>query len=312
MKKTLAAVLLAAVSAPAAAATATPPTFRLGDAAVPQSYELRLAIDPRQPRFGGEVHIAFRVARAMPVLWLNAEAIDIAQARFTRADRTLEARVLPAKRDFAGFEIDGGFPPGDYTADIRFEAPIEPLATRGLFREKEEGEWYAITQFEALSARRAFPSFDEPQWKTPWRIVVDAPAADRAVSNAPEESVADTPGRAGWKRHVFATTKPLTTYLVAFAVGPFEAVQGGKAGAHGTPLAYYTPKGRAEEARYAHEATPRLLGLLEDYFGIPYPFEKLDAVPIPATVGFGAMENAGMITYSSELLLAKPARETLG
>jgi alanyl aminopeptidase len=103
----------------------------------------------------------------------------------------------------------------------------------------------------------------------------------------------------------------MPTYLVALAVGPFDVVSGGTAGARNTPLRYYAPKGRGAEMRFVKESTPRLVELLEDYFGTPYPYEKLDTVSIPKTVGFGAMENAGMITYSSELVLARPHEETL-
>jgi len=313
MKKILAAVLLA-LAFPTAAQVPqdpAPPAFRLGDAATPRGYELTLAIDPREERFNGSVRIDFRLARAMPVLWMNAEKLDIAEATFTRAGEPHAARVITAKEDFVGFAIEGGFAAGEYVAHIRYTAPIESVATRGLFRQREGGEWYAVTQFEATFARRAIPSFDEPQWKTPWRVTIDAPSVDRVVSNTPEESVASAPGRAGWQRHVFAKTHPLPTYLVAFAVGPFDVVDGGKSPGSATPMRYFAPKGRAAEARFARDASPKVLGLLEGYFGIPYPFEKLDAVPIPATVGFGAMENVGMITYTSELMLARPSRESL-
>ena len=312
MKKPLSAALVTlflALPAAAAEIDAKPPAFRLGDAATPKAYDLRVAIDPREERFSGEIRITLHVNRDAPVLWLNAEALDIDAASFTSQGKTLPARTIPAAHDFAGFAVEGGFHPGDYVATIRFRGAIEPLDTRGLFRQREGGEWYAVTQFEAISARRAFPCFDEPNWKTPWRVTIDAPATDKAVSNAPEESVADVPGRSGWKRHVFATTKPLTTYLVAYAVGPFDIVEGAPAGR--TPLRYLAPKGHGADARFAREATPQLLAVQERYFGIPYPYEKLDSVPIPATVGFGAMENAGMITYASNLLLARPSRESL-
>ena len=314
MKKPLAAALASLfLSLPATAAESgpQPPQLKLGDAAAPKAYDLRLAIDPRQDRFSGEVRITMHVSRDVPVLWLNAEALDIDEATFETGGKAAKARTLAAAHDFVGFAVDGGFHAGDYVATIRFRGPIEPLDTRGLFRQREGGEWYAVTQFESISARRAFPCFDEPHWKTPWRVTIDAPAADKAVSNAPEESVGDVPGKAGWKRHVFATTKPLTTYLVAYAVGPFDIVEGAPGGEKRTPLRYLAPKGRGADARFARESTPQLLGVLERYFGIPYPYEKLDSVPIPATVGFGAMENAGMITYASNLLLARPSRESL-
>jgi len=131
------------------------------------------------------------------------------------------------------------------------------------------------------------------------------------ISNAPETRTGAAPGRDGWMRHEFAQTKPLPSYLVALAIGPFEVVEGGTAGAKQTRLRYLTQKGRADEARYAKEVTPRLLELLEEYFGMSYPFDKLDAVSIPQTTGFGAMENVGMITYASSIILATARDETV-
>jgi len=118
------------------------------------------------------------------------------------------------------------------------------------------------------------------------------------------------PGRAGWRRHAFAKTKPLPSYLVALAVGPFDIVDGGTAGKNRTPLRYLTPKGRGSETRHAREATPKILEALEDYFGMPYPFEKLDSVALPGNYSFGAMENVGLVTYGVSLILATPAQDT--
>src|SRR5439155_9476441 len=116
-----------------------------------------------------------------------------------------------------------------------------------------------VSRFGAITAGGGFPRFAEPDWKTPWRLTTDAPAADVVISNTPETRGAAAPGRAGWTRHEFAQTKPLPSYLVALAIGPFEVVDGGSAGAKQTKLRYLTQKGRADEARYAKEVTPRLL-----------------------------------------------------
>ena len=220
--------------------------------------------------------------------------------------------MVPGGEDFVGFEARGAeFTPGIALATIRYRGQLEPLSTRGLFRQEDRGDWYVVSQFEAISARRAFPCFDEPGWKTPWRVTIDAPAADVVVSNTPETKSGAAPGRTGWTRHEFGQTKPLPSYLVALAVGPFEVVDGGTAGARKTKLRYLTQKGRAEEARWAKEVTPKLLELLEDYFGTPYPFDKLDALSIPQTTGFGAMENVGLITYASSIILASAREETV-
>jgi alanyl aminopeptidase len=79
----------------------------------------------------------------------------------------------------------------------------------------------------------------------------------------------------------------------------------------GTPTRVIVPRGHLAEAAFAAESFPQLFVELERYFGIPYPFEKLDHIAIPLTVYF-AMENVGLITYGMPVLLAKPARPTRG
>ena len=181
-------------------------------------------------------------------------------------------------------------------------------STTGIFRQKTGDDWYAFTQFEATDARRAFPCFDEPSYKVPWRLALTIPKGDIAVSNTPvakEVSAGD-----GLRTVIFEETKPLPSYLVAFGIGPFDVVDAGRAGIKHTPIRMIVPRGQASEARYAVETTGQILALLEKYFGTPYPYAKLDNLVIPQTVRFGAMENAGLITCNERILLAKPAEET--
>src|SRR5262249_5259241 len=156
------------------------------------------------------------------------------------------------------------------------------------------GASYVYTQFESLYARRVFPCFDEPDSKVPWQLTLDVPAKLIAVSNTPvvrEQALGD-------KRRVeFAATKPLPSYLIAFGVGPFDIVDAGKT-TRGTPVRIVTMKDRGPEGAWAAKTTPRLIDLLEEFFGAPYPYEKMDMLAIPVTVGFGAMENVGLITFT--------------
>ncbi|HET7364175.1 MAG TPA: M1 family metallopeptidase [Burkholderiales bacterium] len=305
------AALVAATLAHAQDAKPQPPAFRLGDTATPLEYALELAIDPRATEFSGEARIAMRINRYTNVLWLNATKLTIESVRFEQENRTLPVAVVPGGEDFVGIVARGPhFQPGIALVTIRYRASYETVGSQGLFRQVDRGDSYVLSQFEPLYARQAFPCFDEPGWKTPWRMTIDAPADDVVVSNTPQLNVAPAPDRRGWTRHEFAQTRPLPAYLVALAVGPFEVVDGGTAGAKKTRLRYLALKGRGGETKWAAEVTPRLLELLEEYFGIPYPFEKLDALAIPQTVFFGAMENVGLITYASSLLLATPREET--
>ena len=215
MRAFVACCLCAAAALPTLAAaqdpaTRQPPAFRLGDAAAPSAYEVELAIDPKEKTFAGRIRIELRFNRATPILWLNGTHLDIEAAEFQQGGRAIQASVVPGGEDFVGFEARGEpFAAGPAVAVIRYRAPIEGVATYGLFSQQEGGEWYVISQFEAIDARRAFPCFDEPGWKTPWSLAIEAPAPNEVVSNSPEVRASDSAQRPGWKRHEFAATKPL-------------------------------------------------------------------------------------------------------
>jgi cytosol alanyl aminopeptidase len=284
----------------------TPPALRLGDSTTPLRYAARLAIDPARDDFEGEISIDIRINQASKIIWLNATEIKISTAKIELQTPSASIALTPIAGgdDFVGLQADAALPTGNAKITIQYMGKLEPLATYGLFKQKSGNDLYVVSQFEAYDARRAFPCFDEPGWKTPWQVTLDVPADLVAVSNTPQRTEEKLPNN--WKRLSFAPTPPLPAYLIALAVGPFDVVDGGTAGRKNTPLRYLAPKGRGAETSFAKENTPRILALLENYFGSPYPYEKLDSVTIPQTVGFGAMENVGMITYAANLLLAKP------
>ena len=197
-RKVAGALLLAAAFAVAAQEAPRPLGYRLGDAAAPVSYEARLAIDPSQPTFTGEVRIAFRVKGPTPILWLHATRLSIDSVEVTQGERRLEVEMASAGDDYLGLKVKGEpFAAGEGVATFRYRGPIEPLSLRGLFRLQEAGESYVISQHEETSARRTFPCFDEPGWKTPWTLTIDAPAKDIVVSNTPESRATEISGRPG-------------------------------------------------------------------------------------------------------------------
>src|SRR5262249_43712508 len=196
---------------------------------------------------------------------------------------------------------------GTARLEVRYRGHIDSKTATGVYRRRSGGDWYVFTTFTAIEARRAFPCFDEPRFKTPWQLTLHVPRAVTALSNT--RAVAEAAEAGGMKRVEFAPTEPLPSDLVAFAVGPFEVVDAGRAGENSVPVRIITPRGRASEAAAAREATPRLLSQLEEYTGIPYPFDKLDHLAL-IEGAFGAIENPGLITYQQRILLARPERDS--
>jgi aminopeptidase N len=290
---------------PPDAAPAPPPapTLRLPTTFVPRSYAARIRVDPRQPRFDGEIRIDATLAAASPVVWLDAERLTIDHAEAIAAGATVPLTATQTGRQFLELSAPHALPAGPVTLHLTYHGTLDDASSAGAFRQEVDGDWYAYTQLEALWARRVFPCVDEPGTKVPWQLTLEAPAGLVALSNTGVERQDELAG--GWIAYHFAKTHPLPSYLVAFAVGPFELVDAGRTRG-GAPIRIAAIKGRAKEAAFAARMTPRLVAALEDWFGIPYPYDKLDLVPIPQTLTFGAMENAGMITFASPIIEIDP------
>ncbi len=283
------------------------PKLRLPDSVVPVSYGVELTLDPAQPAFSGSIAIKVNVKQPVDVVWLNASGITIQDASIVSGSKHLAAKSIPGGDDFIGLQFDLPLPTGPAEIRIRYTGAVRQKDSSGIFKMEDNGNSYLYTQFESTDARAAFPCFDEPSYKVPWQLILNIPQTDTAISNtapAKEQTQGDR------KIYTFGQTKPLPSYLVAFGVGPFDFVDGGKAGRNGIPVRIVIPKGHADEAKYAAEVTATIITRLENYFNIPFPYDKSDQVAIPVTFGFGAMENAGMVTYAQNIILARPDRDT--
>jgi aminopeptidase N len=298
--------------APTVAAAPAPPApapaaFRLPGDVAPKHYALDLTLDPKADEFHGEVAIDLDVRRATGVIWLNATDLKIGEATLTRDAKPVAVRVVPGGEDFVGFVPDAPLEPGPARLTIRYQGGIDKTRSRGIYRVAEGDDWYIYTFFESTDARRAFPCFDEPNYKVPWKLTVRAPKALVVAANAAQTDAKDAPD--GMRAVTFADTPPLPSYLVAFVVGPFDVVDGGTAGNHGTPLRFIVPRGRGGELTYAAKATPKLVGHLEDYMGMPYPYGKLDVAVVPRY--WGTMEHPGIVALGQPISLIKPGEDTV-
>jgi alanyl aminopeptidase len=275
----------------------TPPKLRLPKMVVPVREAVAMNLSPARAEFSGRADIGIEIREPTDVIWLHALDLKITKAEITGA-RVVKI-VQP--EELLGLVLDHPLA-ASATLHLEYTGKLPSRDGRGAYRQEETGEWYIFTQFESTDARRAFPCFDEPSFKIPWRISIDAPERNLVFANTPET-------KHEGEHHEFAETRPLPSYLVAFAVGPFEVVDAGKAGRKPTPIRIIVPKGKSAEAAYAANVTGDILKRLEDYFDIPYPYEKLDHIAVPQKGG--AMENPGLITFGTSTMLGKPDEKSI-
>lgn len=286
-----------------------PPTGRLPEGVTPRSYDLVLAIDPAAERFSGEVTIEVELAEPRDTIWLHGQGQRVSAVEVRADGRAVagEWQPAPGTEGVVALRLPRPVGPGRATLAIQYDAPWDPNL-EGLYRVRVAERWYAFTQFESIRARLAFPCFDEPRFKTPFSIRVTLPDGQTAISNTRETGSAP----AGPGRHTvtYARTEPLPTYLLAFAVGPFDVREGPALPAPGgtapRPFRGVAPAGRGAELATALAETPRMVAALERLLGIPYPYDKLDVIAVP-DFRSGAMENAGAITFREQLLLLGPS-----
>src|ERR1700682_2957374 len=271
---------------------------RLPAVARPENYDLTFTPDLDKATFAGDESIAIRVLKPTSEITLNAIDIDFEEVSVTSGGGTQKAKVAPHKeRQMVTLSVEKPLAAGSATIHIKYTGIINS-EMRGLYLGKDDqGRKYAATQFEATDARRAYPSFDEPDYKATFDITAVADKGMVAISNYRVAS--DTPGPGDKHTVKFATTAKMSSYLAALVVGNFEYVEGS---VDGIPIRVYSTPGKKEMGKFALDAAEHIVGYYDKYFGIKYPYGKLDLVGIP-DFSAGAMENAGCITFREVILL---------
>ncbi len=294
------------------------PTGRLPQDVVPTKYTLWMQLVPTQDRFQGSVTIDLALQAPRAVVWLHAEGINFSNVRFVQGETETTARAEAAQGvpGVVGLHPERPLMPGTYSLKINYDAAFG-RQLRGLYRVDHAGESYAFSQFEATDARRAFPCFDEPVFKTPFDTTLVVRRTDVAITNGAQVESTDMPhadacteapcDTTPLKQIRFSTTQPLPTYLIAFAVGPLDVIEAAPIPANDVrpaalPFRAVSAKGKGGQLAYAIQQTPAIVAALERYTGVAYPYDKLDIIAVP-DFGAGAMENAGAITFREWLLL---------
>jgi aminopeptidase N len=197
-----------------------------------------------------------------------------------------------------------GDSPDDNVVQIQFTAPI---ATAGKaftrFEDKDDGSEYIYTLFVPMDANMAFPCFDQPDIKGQFYLRVTAPEEWVIISNSDIENLySSEPGK---RLSIFEPTKPISTYLFAFAAGPFARVHP-LSDLPGLYVRQSKYKKAAAEAEEVQEITKQGMDYLAEYFDQPYPFSKYDMVLIPG-FAYGGMEHAGATFLREESVLFRTA-----
>lgn len=283
---------------------------RLPRTVIPRHYAVELAPQLDEARFSGTVTVELDVTEPVATLVCNAIELDLHEVVLTDATGARQAATVTLDPGLERAELHLGsrVPAGPAHLSVRFDGTLNDKL-RGFYRSRFDGpdstsHTIATTQFEATDARRAFPCWDEPDLKATFDITLVAPADATVLScmSPVADEVIDG------DRHVrFATTPPLSTYLLAFVVGPLEATA--PIDVDGVPLRIVHPPGAADQTSYAAEVGEFALRFLTDWFGLPYPGDKLDLVAIP-DFAMGAMENLGCVTFRDVYLLADRERAT--
>ncbi len=271
---------------------------RLSQVATPENYKLVFTPDLEKATFEGDETISLNVLKPTSEITLNAVDIDFHDVTITSGGTSQKAKVtLEKEKEMVVLALDKPLATGPATLHITYTGILNS-EMRGLYLGKDDqGRKYAATQFEATDARRAYPSFDEPGYKATFDITAVADKGMVAISNYKVAS--DTPGPGDKHTVKFATTAKMSSYLAALVVGNFEYVEGA---VDGIPIRVYSTPGKKEMGRFALDAAEHIVSYYDKYFGIKYPYGKLDLVGLP-DFSAGAMENIGCITFREVILL---------
>jgi len=284
-------------------------SYRLPTTVLPHAYRLTLTPDLGAASFVGEVEIDVTVGAATDEVVLNAAELEITSAEVVAADGTHQTAAsvdLDPVEERAVLSFAQGLAAGPATLRLAFTGILNDKL-RGFYRSTftdDAGVEHVIatTQMESTDARRAFPCFDEPAFKATFEITLVVDDHLAAYSNSPV--VEETQEPDGRRRVHFGPTMVMSTYLVAFVVGPLGHTD--PVDVDGVPLRVVHPLGKGHLTGFALEVGAHALRFFTEYFGIPYPGDKVDMVAIPDFAA-GAMENLGCITYRESALLVDPA-----
>jgi puromycin-sensitive aminopeptidase len=287
-------------------------SHRLPTTVTPERYEIRLTPDLTTWTFSGEEKVSIQVHEPVREIVLNAAELEFRSVSLKLQNGTvLQGRSqLDGENEQAKVSFPEALPVGRCELQIGFSGILNDKLHgfyRSTYKDSQGQEKpLASTQFESTDARRAFPCWDEPAFKAVFQVTLMVDEKLTAISNT--RVLRETLLRGtGKKEFVFADSIKMSTYLVAFIVGEFEATEPVMVGS--APLRVWAVPGKRHLADFALDIGKSSLEYFSRYYGIPYPGDKLDLIAIPDFAS-GAMENLGAITFRETALLVDANKAT--
>ena len=286
--------------------------MRLPEWIRPSHYRLDLDVDMDDFHFDGHNQALLNVTRDTMFLVIHANELLIHQATLRPLSSHFERELTVKPIQYQMHQLEDGalIPRGEYALSLEFSGNMTD-SLRGFYRskykpkgidmqQKQNGdvwEYLALTQFEPLDARTAFPCFDEPALKATFSITMNVSTEYKAISNMP---AIKTEIQGDRQIVQFDETPKMSTYLVAYMVSKLKYVE--TQSKHGVKIAVWARESVLDQAQYPLKAATAILDFFESYYQVPFPLPKIDLIAVPDFAA-GAMENWGLITFRDTALL---------
>ncbi|KAJ2995303.1 hypothetical protein NUW54_g7413 [Trametes sanguinea] len=312
--------------------------YRLPTDVVPKHYNLTVHTDLGNATFDGVVRTDLHIVRGTSKIVFNT--LDLELGEITLQLQGHEDVLHESKREFDRVAARGiiTFPktlPAGTNArlTITFEGKLTSSLS-GYYRcvgDADGKNVYSLTQFQPTAARKAFPCWDEPALKATFDITMLSRFGSVNLSNMPAQSekvcttysheedswlarkIATLEDPSLWKVTQFQTTPPISTYLVAYANGPFKFLESSyKSPLSGKvrPLRIYATADYIWQGQFALNVVQKVMPLYEEVFDVEYPLPKLDILA-SSDFDLGGMENWGLIIGRTSCFLDDPNENNL-
>ncbi|KZS95403.1 hypothetical protein SISNIDRAFT_438916 [Sistotremastrum niveocremeum HHB9708] len=321
-------------------------SFRLPTNVTPVHYDLTLRTDLKSLTFDGSASIELEVHEDSSTIAFNAhDGLVLGDVTVIgTAQRCHRAMVSERANERVTLSLDPPLP-AESKALVNLNYSSQLRTSMGYHYSSYESDgqtvFYTATESAPIYARAVFPCMDEPSLKATFAIHMISRIGTVNLSNMPVESeelcdsvntksgvlmgaysfllaklrLGGGSGLSGgssgdaWKTTNFKTSPKMSTYLVAFANGPFEFIESSyKSPISGMvrPLRIYATPDIIQQTQWALDVTTRVVPLYEKMFDIEFPLPKLDTVI--ASNYLGAAENWGLITGRASDYLLDPSR----